>query len=94
VVARWLRMKPKVLILEEPTQGVDVAAKAEIHGLVAEIARSGTAVLVCSSDEAELERLCDRVVVLRRGVVAAQLRGDQVTASRIAQESLGTHVTA
>ena len=61
VLARWLRMKPKVLILNEPTQGVDVGAKSDIHKLVDEAAADGTAVIVVSTDHEELVRLCHRV---------------------------------
>jgi ribose transport system ATP-binding protein len=71
VLARWLRRRPKVLVLDEPTQGVDVGAKAEIHQLVAEAARTGTAVLVISTDHQELARLCDRVLVLYAGEIVA-----------------------
>jgi ribose transport system ATP-binding protein len=89
VLGKWLRLKPKVLLMDEPTQGVDVAAKAEIHGLIDQIAAEGTAVIVCSSDEAELERLSSRVLVLRRGSIAVELHQPDATAARIAQESLG-----
>ena len=68
VIGRWLQLQPRVLLLDEPTQGVDVAAKAEVHHLIDLAAKDGTAVLVCSTDEDELERLCDRVIVLRGGV--------------------------
>src|SRR5690606_42028170 len=78
-----------VLLLDEPTQGVDVGSKAEIHALIDEAAEKGTAVVVCSSDEAELERLCHRVVVLADGRVRAELGGDEIVASRITQISLG-----
>jgi ribose transport system ATP-binding protein len=94
VVGKWLRLKPKVLLLDEPTQGVDIAAKAEIHALIDQIAAEGTAVLVCSSDERELERLCDRVLVLRKGSVAVELDKANATAARIAQESLGAEHAA
>jgi ribose transport system ATP-binding protein len=89
VIGKWLRTKPAVLLLDEPTQGVDVAAKAEVHRLVDQAARNGAAVLVCSSDEAELERLCDRVLVVRRGEVVAEFHRPEINAKRLAQESLG-----
>src|SRR5262249_37487330 len=60
VLARWLRMDPKVLVLNEPTQGVDVGAKADIHGLIEKVAAQGTAVLLVSTDHEELVRLCHR----------------------------------
>jgi len=89
VIGKWLRIEPAVLLLDEPTQGVDVGSKAEIHALIDEAAEKGTAVVVCSSDEAELERLCHRVVVLADGRVRAELGGDEIVASRITQISLG-----
>jgi ribose transport system ATP-binding protein len=89
VLGKWLRLKPRVLLLDEPTQGVDIAAKADVHRLIDEAAREGTAVLVCSTDESELERLCDRVVVLRGGRLAAEFCRPHITAKRLAQESLG-----
>ncbi len=89
IVARWLRQEPEVLILDEPTQGVDVGAKADIHLLIDEAAAQGTAVLVCSTDHEELVRVCDRVVIMRRGRVAEILRGDEITADRITASTIG-----
>lgn len=89
VLGKWLQTSPRILLLDEPTQGVDVAAKAEIHQLIDEAAADGVAVLVCSSDESELERLCDRVLVLRHGRVVTELRGEEITSRRIVHLSLG-----
>jgi ribose transport system ATP-binding protein len=89
VLGRWLRLAPKVLLLDEPTQGVDVAAKAEVHKLIDEAADAGAAVLVCSSDESELVRLCSRVIVLERGRVRADLRESEISRATITRESLG-----
>jgi ribose transport system ATP-binding protein len=89
VVGRWLRLEPTVLLLDEPTQGVDIGAKADIHQLIDHVAATGTAVLVCSTDEAELERLCHRVIVLRDGHVAIQLPRSGASAARIVRETLG-----
>jgi ribose transport system ATP-binding protein len=90
MLARWLRQKPKVLVLDEPTQGVDVGAKADIHVLVEEAAAQGAAVVVVSTDHSELTRLAERVVVLRNGRVADVLRRphidpDVITAATIGQ---------
>jgi ribose transport system ATP-binding protein len=89
VLGKWLQLSPAVLLLDEPTQGVDVAAKAEVHHLVDQAAREGTSVLVCSTDEGELERLCDRVIVLRSGRAVAEFCRPNISAKRLAQESLG-----
>ena len=74
VLARWLRRKPAVLLLDEPTQGVDIGARAEIYGLIREATRNGTSVLLVASDPEELAHACDRVLVLRSGRIAADVR--------------------
>jgi ribose transport system ATP-binding protein len=88
VMARWFRCSPRVLVLDEPTQGVDVGSKADIHRLVDLATAQGTATVVCSSDNAELARLCSRVVVLQRGVVIAELRGAEINDERIEELQL------
>jgi ribose transport system ATP-binding protein len=72
ILARWLRDDPALVLLDEPTQGVDINARAEIHGLLRDVARAGSAVVVVSSDFDELARLCDRVVVMVEGRVVAE----------------------
>jgi len=71
VLARWLRRKRAVLLLDEPTQGVDIAARSEIYGLVREATLNGTSVLLVASDPEELAHACDRVLVLREGRIAS-----------------------
>jgi ribose transport system ATP-binding protein len=89
VLAKWLRDRPRVLLLDEPTQGVDVGAKEAVYGLLAQAADSGAGVLVSSSDDKELAQVCDRVLVLRDGAVALELQGDALTEDRLVRESLG-----
>ena len=89
VLAKWLRNRPSVLILDEPTQGVDVSAKAAIYELVTQTADGGTAVLMLSSDTKELTMCCDRVLVMRDGVIAAEVTGDDLTEAHLVAESLG-----
>jgi ribose transport system ATP-binding protein len=79
VLARWLRTAPTLLLLDEPTQGVDIMSRKDIYHTVRETAAAGCAVLVASSDFIELCALCDRVVVLRDGVAAGELAGDALT---------------
>jgi ribose transport system ATP-binding protein len=79
LLARWLAMQPKVLLLDEPTRGIDVGAKADLQDLLDELAVDGLAILLISSDLGELVNGCDRVVVLRDGAVAAELTGLDVT---------------
>ena len=89
VIAKWLRNDPRLLLLDEPTQGVDVGAKAKIHELIGEAAAGGAGVLVCSSDTEELTVLCDRVLVLRDGKVAAELRRDALSETALLNASMG-----
>jgi ribose transport system ATP-binding protein len=88
LIAKWLRTEPRVLLVDEPTQGVDVGAKAAIHGLLVETAARGAGVVLCSSEEEDLAKLCDRVLVLRNGSVVAELAGPALTHSRIVAETL------
>jgi ABC-type sugar transport system ATPase subunit len=83
LVARWARTSRKVIILDEPTRGVDVGAKAEIYRIMRELADKGLAVLMISSETPEVIGLADRVVVMREGVITGELRGDQVNEERI-----------
>lgn len=73
ILARWMRRDPKVLLLDEPTQGVDVGARSQIYKLIRDAAVEGMGVLVVSSDTEELELLCDRVIVMHRGRISAEL---------------------
>ncbi|MEW1785210.1 sugar ABC transporter ATP-binding protein [Streptomyces albidoflavus] len=79
LLARWLCLEPRVLLLDEPTRGIDVGAKAEVQGLIDELAGEGLAVLLISSDIEELIEGADRIVVLRSGSPAGELAGDAVT---------------
>jgi ribose transport system ATP-binding protein len=90
VLARWLRIKPSVLLVDEPTQGVDVGSSESIRALLVAAAAEGMAVLVCSSDNADLVRMCSRVIVMRDGIAACELRGAEITDHRITQECLGS----
>ncbi|WP_237555169.1 MULTISPECIES: sugar ABC transporter ATP-binding protein, partial [unclassified Streptomyces] len=79
LLARWLCLEPRVLLLDEPTRGIDVGAKAEVQALIDELAAAGLAVLLISSELEELVEGADRIVVLRAGAVAGELTGDDVT---------------
>ncbi|MFD6416227.1 ATP-binding cassette domain-containing protein [Streptomyces sp. NPDC060194] len=83
LLARWLAMNPKVLLLDEPTRGIDVGAKAEVQKLIDELAEDGLGVLLISSDLEELIEGSDRVVVLKDGAVVGELTGDDVTEDRL-----------
>jgi rhamnose transport system ATP-binding protein len=87
VMARQLVESPELLVLEEPTQGVDIGAKGEIHSLILELARDGAAVLVISTDLDEMRTLSDRVIVLRNGEIAGTFGRGARTASLLASAS-------
>ncbi len=89
VFAKWLRNNPKVLLLEEPTQGVDIGAKQALYRAIDAAAESGSGVIVASSEAKELVRLCDRVLVLRNGRIAAELSGEDLTETRVVLEGYG-----
>ncbi|MGH6654375.1 MAG: ATP-binding cassette domain-containing protein [Actinocrinis sp.] len=83
VMARALLAAPKMLLADEPTQGVDVGARSEIYEIMRRVAREGVPVLVVCSDAKELEGLCDRVLIFSRGHVVGELAGDEVTEENI-----------
>ena len=91
VLAKWLRLEPQVLVLDEPTQAVDVGAVADIYRLITEYAQRGLAVMVMSSEWEDLARICTRVYVLERGRVVTELGGAALTADAIGAAALGLH---
>ena len=82
-IAKWLATDPTVLILDEPTHGVDVGSKAQIHRIILSLAQSGLAVLVISSDLPEVLALSDRVLVVTEGRVVADIDRSEATQERI-----------
>src|SRR6266404_4155514 len=83
ILARWLAMQPKLLILDEPTRGIDVGAKAEIERLIASLCSEGMALLFISSELEEVVRDSHRVIVLRDRRKVGELRGEEIELSRI-----------
>ncbi|MDR5806247.1 MULTISPECIES: sugar ABC transporter ATP-binding protein [unclassified Caballeronia] len=83
VLAKWLASKPRVLIVDEPTRGVDVGTKAEIYALMRELAREGLAILVISSDLPEILTISDRILVMRGGQLAGEVGFDDASEERI-----------
>ncbi|MEW9898621.1 sugar ABC transporter ATP-binding protein [Chitinivorax sp. PXF-14] len=92
LLARWLAIKPRVLILDEPTRGVDVGAKAEIYRIIHELAAEGVAVICISSELPEVMGISHRVAVMREGVLVGELAGDAVNQEAIMM--LATHTEA
>lgn len=87
VIGRWLRRKPRLLILDEPTRGVDIGARAEIHRLIRSLAANGMAVLVISSEPDELPDLADRVLVMADGRIVRSLEGEDISRAAIVAAS-------
>jgi ABC-type sugar transport system ATPase subunit len=83
VIGKWLATKPRVFILDEPTRGVDVGAKAEIYKLIRRVAESGMAVVVISSDLPEVLLLSDRLLVMRGGRIAGELSRAEATQEKV-----------
>jgi ABC-type sugar transport system ATPase subunit len=85
--AKWLSHRPKVLIADEPTRGVDVGAKRQIHELIVRLAEQGMGVLLISSEIEEVMTLSDRVLVLREGRVVAEYTADEATTEAVMQSA-------
>ncbi|MGH7696620.1 MAG: sugar ABC transporter ATP-binding protein [Gemmatimonadaceae bacterium] len=94
VLARWLAARSRVLILDEPTRGVDVGAKAEIHALIGELAAQGTAILLISSELPEILSLSDRILVLREGRLVGEIAHREATQERLLRLMAGLPAAA
>jgi ribose transport system ATP-binding protein len=77
VIAKWLLTKPKMLIIDEPTRGIDVGAKAEIYNLLNHIAASGTGILAISSELEELVGICNRILIMNKGEIVGEFSHDE-----------------
>jgi rhamnose transport system ATP-binding protein len=89
VIAKWLAREPKVLILDEPTRGIDVGAKAEIHRLMSALAQQGLAILMISSELPEILGMSDRVLVMRQGRIVGEFTREQATQEAIIGAAMG-----
>jgi len=89
ILARWLASNPRLLILDEPTRGIDVGAKAEIQKLIVGLARKGMSILFISSELEEVVRCCSKVAVMKDRRKIAELRGGEVTQERIIETIAG-----
>jgi inositol transport system ATP-binding protein len=83
VLARWLALRPKVLIVDEPTRGIDVGAKVEVHNLLFEMANAGIAVIAISSELPEVLAISDRIVTMREGRITGEVAGDDATEEQV-----------
>ncbi|HEY0607345.1 MAG TPA: sugar ABC transporter ATP-binding protein [Herpetosiphonaceae bacterium] len=88
VLGKWLLRKPNVLLLNDPTKGVDVGAKGDFYAILRDLRAAGMAIILYSSDDEELLGLCDRVLVMRDGVISAELAGPTLTRDRLVAASM------
>ncbi|QFS83583.1 Ribose import ATP-binding protein RbsA [Roseivivax sp. THAF40] len=89
VIAKWLATQPKVIILDEPTKGIDIGSKAAVHAFMAELAAEGLAVIMVSSEIPEILGMSDRVIVMREGRMADELEGDDLTPETLVRHAAG-----
>ncbi len=90
MLAKWLNVNPRILILDEPTRGIDVGAKADVHQFIDDLARSGIAIVLISSDLPEVLAMSDRVVAMREGQIRGIFGRDQATQERVMTAAVGT----
>ena len=89
MLAKWLNTEPRILVVDEPTRGIDVGAKAEVHRLIRDLATKGVAIIIISSDLPEVLSLADRVLVMREGRFVGEFPGDKATEETVMQLAVG-----
>jgi D-allose transport system ATP-binding protein len=89
IVAKWIATEPEVLIFDEPTRGIDVGAKAEIYGIIRQLAAQGKAIIVVSSELTEVIGVCDRIAVYRDGSIATIVDGRTATEETLLRHAIG-----
>ncbi|MDW4498806.1 sugar ABC transporter ATP-binding protein [Sulfitobacter sp. D35] len=89
VIAKWLATRPRVIILDEPTKGIDIGSKAAVHAFMAELAAQGLAVIMVSSEIPEILGISDRAIVMREGLIAAELAGADLTPEALIRHAAG-----
>jgi rhamnose transport system ATP-binding protein len=94
VLAKWLSTSPKLLIVDEPTRGIDVGTKAEVHRLMSSLAADGIAIVMVSSELPEVLGMADRIVVLREGRVAAEISRADATEEAVMYAAMGQQAAA
>ncbi|GAH47278.1 unnamed protein product, partial [marine sediment metagenome] len=94
VIGKWLLRDPKLLLLDDPTKGVDVGTKAEFYNLLDRLCETGTTILFYSSDDQELVDICPRVLVMQDGFIKADLSGNNLTKANLVSTSMGVGLDA
>lgn len=89
VIAKWLGIEPEILILDEPTRGVDIGAKKEIYQIMNDLAEQGVAILMISSELPEVIGMSDRVLVMHEGKITGEVAGDDMTQEKIMHYATG-----
>jgi len=89
VIAKWLATEPKVIILDEPTKGIDIGSKAAVHEFMAELAAQGLAVIMVSSEIPEIVGMSDRVIIMREGRIAAELDRHDISPEVLVSHAAG-----
>ncbi|MCA0043535.1 sugar ABC transporter ATP-binding protein [Celeribacter litoreus] len=89
VIAKWLATQPTVIILDEPTKGIDIGSKAAVHDFMSELASEGLSVIMVSSEIPEILGMADRVIVMREGRMVAELEGDELTPETLVRHAAG-----
>ena len=93
VIGKWLETKPRILILDEPTRGIDIAAKGDIFEIMKSLADSGIAIIMISSEQAEVVQVADRTIVIRAGRMVAEFGKEEVTEAKLTQAAFGRLAT-
>ena len=94
VLGKWLAMNPRLLLLDEPTRGIDIGSKQEIYRLMEELAESGVAVLFVSSEMEEVLGMADRALIMHEGAITGELSRDQLSEEAIMQLATGNQAAA
>jgi rhamnose transport system ATP-binding protein len=89
VLCKWLLSEPRIMILDEPTRGIDIGAKAEVHRLMAELAAKGVAILMISSELPEILAMSDRILVMREGRLVGEFSRKDATPERVIATATG-----
>ena len=89
VIAKWLAMTPNILIMDEPTRGIDIGAKSEIYALMRKMTEQGMSIIMISSEMSEVMQVSDRILVMHEGSISGELTAEEVTRNNIMQAAFG-----